>query len=57
MIDKSIEPYYDIMLNVFLAFVLIIIIHNFYDCPRTIVLEINEPFANIKKPCNLNTKF
>lgn len=38
MIDKKLEPWYDIMFSIFLGFIAILLLHNMYDLPRTIVV-------------------
>ena len=50
MINKNLEPYYDKLLSVFIGIVLVIVIHNLYDSPRTIVLTSTEKYKN--KKCN-----
>ena len=39
MINKNIEPYYDLMLNIFLGIIVILIIYSLYDSPRIVVVE------------------
>jgi hypothetical protein len=53
MIDKKFEPYYDILLSVFLGVIIIIILHNMYESPRIIVIEDDnkEYFSNIRPQC------
>lgn len=48
MIDKDLEPYYDRLLSIFIGIVLVIIIHYFYDTPRTIVITSTEKYKNNK---------
>jgi hypothetical protein len=36
MIDKICEPYYDIMISIFFGVMIIIIINQLYDQPRTV---------------------
>ncbi len=38
MIDKRLEPYYDIMISIFLGVILILSINMLYDSPRTFVI-------------------
>lgn len=38
MIDKQLEPYYDIMFSIFCGIIFIMLIHNIYNLPRTIVV-------------------
>lgn len=48
MIDKKMEPYYNILISIFLGVVLIIAIHCMYDSPRTIVVvSDHENFENL----------
>lgn len=43
MIDKNLEPYYDILFSVFMGIVIILILNSLYDAPRTVTLENSEP--------------
>lgn len=54
MIDKKLEPYYDILFNLFLGIVIILLIYNFYESPRTLIFvsDNKELFNNIKLPCH-----
>lgn len=36
MIDKKMEPYYDIMISIFLGFIAVYLINKLYSCPRVI---------------------
>lgn len=57
MIDKKLEPYYDIMLSIFVGIFIILFLNSFYESPRTITIyDNNEEFNNIRKPCNINVK-
>jgi hypothetical protein len=48
MIDKIMEPYYDILLSIFLGVFLIIMMNYMYDLPRIIIIEQqSEKFNNI----------
>lgn len=38
MIDKNLEPYYDILFSVFIGVVIILLLHNLYDSPRIVVV-------------------
>lgn len=63
MINKTLEIYYDIFLNIFFGVIIILIIYNLYDKPRIITVESNknnehyenyknyEHFNNLKGPC------
>lgn len=53
MIDKKLEPTYDILLSIFLGIVIIFLLYNMYDSPRSVVVVSNdkETFTNIKYPC------
>ena len=53
MIDKKLEPYYDILFNIFLGIVIILLLNSLYDSPRSVVTISNdkEGFNNIM-PCN-----
>jgi hypothetical protein len=57
MIDKNLEPLYDILFSIFIGIVLVLALYNLYDNPRTITITDSNPehFKNIKKPCNINT--
>ena len=44
MIDKRIEPYYDIMISIFLGVVLVLTINTLYESPRTIIV-----FSDVNK--------
>ena len=57
MIDKNIEPYYDIMLNIFLGFFLVVIIYLFYDLPRTVVVYSNSNKKDIIEVKEINSKY
>jgi hypothetical protein len=37
MIDKIFEPYYDILLSIFLGIFIILSMHNLYDIPRIVI--------------------
>jgi hypothetical protein len=50
MINKNLEVYYDRILSVFIGIVLVLIIHNLYNSPRTIVINSTEKY---KKKCNI----
>lgn len=50
MIDKNLEPYYDKLLSIFIGVVLVLIIHNLYDVPRTIVINSTDKYD--KTQCN-----
>jgi hypothetical protein len=39
MIDKIMEPYYDVLLSIFLGIFLIIMLNYMYDSPRIIIIE------------------
>jgi hypothetical protein len=39
MIDKVLEPYYDIILSIFFGIMIILILHNMYDSPRIIIID------------------
>lgn len=39
MIDKNLEPYYDIIFSIFLGVVLILSLYAIYDCPRIVIIE------------------
>lgn len=39
MIDKKMEPYYDIMISIFIGIILILFLHNMYESPRIIIIE------------------
>ena len=55
MIDKTMEPYYDILINIFMGIIIVLILNSLYDQPRTILVKKNEPFTNTSKQCtNLN---
>ena len=48
MIDKIMEPYYDILISIFLGMFLIIMINYMYDSPRIIIIEEQtENFKNL----------
>jgi hypothetical protein len=53
MIDKKLEPYYDILFSIFIGIIIILLIHNIYDSPRSVIIAANdkEKFTNIKFPC------
>lgn len=51
MIDKNMEPYYDILLSIFMGIFLILLFHNIYDCPRTIIFNSNIPLQT-KTSCS-----
>ena len=38
MIDKRIEPYYDMMISIFLGVILVLAINMLYDSPRSVVV-------------------
>lgn len=59
MIDKKLEPYYDILFSIFLGVVIILLLHNIYDSPRSVVVISNdkEMFNNIKLPCSDLSRF
>lgn len=44
MLNKEIEYYYDVILNIFLGIIIIIILYNFYDAPRVVVFESDKEF-------------
>lgn len=54
MIDKKMEPYYDILFSIFIGFVLIYILYVLYDSPRVVYLESDdeEHFNGSFRPCN-----
>lgn len=54
MIDKKLEPYYDIMLNIFLGIIIILLLYNLYDSPRSVIIvsDDKEMFDNVKIPCH-----
>ena len=56
MIDKNIEPYYDIMLNIFLGFFLVVVIYMFYDLPRTVVVYSDRKKKDIIEVNEINSK-
>jgi p-aminobenzoyl-glutamate transporter AbgT len=39
MIDKKMEPYYDILLSIFVAMMIILFLHNMYESPRILIIE------------------
>ncbi len=39
MIDQKMEPYYDILISIFMGICLIIALHSMYDSPRIIVIS------------------
>ena len=41
MIDKKMEPYYDILISIFFGVCLIIALYSMYDSPRISVIEMN----------------
>jgi polyribonucleotide nucleotidyltransferase len=51
MIDQNIKPYYDKMFSVFIGIVLVLIIHNLYDSPRTVIL-ISDTYKKNRSKCN-----
>lgn len=51
MIDQYIKPYYDKMFSVFIGVVLVLIIHNLYDSPRTVIL-ISDTYKKNRSKCN-----
>lgn len=60
MIDKKLEPYYDILFSLFLGIIIILFLYSFYDSPRTLIFvsDDKELFNNIKQPCHdINIKF
>ena len=50
MIDKNLEKYYDKLLSIFIGVVIVLVIHNLYDYPRTIVIKSTEKY---KKKCDI----
>ncbi len=52
MIDKRFEPYYDIILSIFIGMITVILIYYVYNQPRIITFEASpsEHFTN-RKPC------
>lgn len=55
MIDQKMEPYYDILISIFLGICLIIAIHSMYDSPRVLVIEDDsEKFKNTHRCTDLS---
>ena len=50
MIDKHLKEYYDKILSIFIGVDIVLIIHNLYDSPRTIVIKSTEKY---KKKCDI----
>jgi hypothetical protein len=48
MIDNTLKPYYDKILSVFIGVVLVLIVHNLYDYPRTIMISSLNTYKNKK---------
>lgn len=46
MIDKNLEPYYDILISIFLGVMVMLIMYNMYECPRIVIIEEKEKFTN-----------
>ena len=44
MIDKNLEVYYDKILSIFIGVVIVLIIHNLYDSPRSIVIKSTDKY-------------
>tara|TARA_B110000908_G_C9991629_1_gene330040 strand:+ start:285 stop:446 length:162 start_codon:yes stop_codon:yes gene_type:complete len=44
MIDKNLEKYYDKILSIFIGVITVLIIHNLYDYPRTIIIKSTEKY-------------
>lgn len=38
MIDSKMEPYYDIIINIFIGIVIIIFLHTLFNLPRIIIV-------------------
>lgn len=58
MIDKKMEPYYDIMMSIFLGFIIVYLINKLYNCPR-IVTYVEDTVTNTevyKQSCFGNCK-
>lgn len=53
MIDKRLEPYYDIIFSIFIGIILIIVLYSFYECPRTITIVDRDAdhLKHMKKSC------
>jgi hypothetical protein len=52
MIDKRFEQYYDIIFSVFIGIVLVLVLNNFYDCPRTIIVDDTNPVSENFRQCH-----
>jgi len=52
MIDKTMEPYYDIILSIFIGMICVLILHYLYDMPRIIVVKDENRIQ--KRCCGLN---
>jgi hypothetical protein len=58
MINKKIEPYYNIAISIFLGILVVLILHNFYDYPRTIIVNSDKQNVTLKKSCHdINVTF
>lgn len=45
MIDKKMEPYYDIMMSIFLGFIVVYLINKLYNCP-IIITYVDDKVTN-----------
>ena len=53
MIDKKLEPYYDIILSIFIGVLIVVLIYFVYNQPRIVTFDASpsEHFSN-RQPCN-----
>ncbi len=53
MIDKRLEPYYDIMISIFLGVILVLSINMLYDSPRSFVIYSDVNDHNKYNKCSM----
>ena len=51
MIDKNMEPYYDIILSIFIGIIFILVLNSLYDMPRIIVINQTKHNNKLKAQC------
>jgi hypothetical protein len=52
MIDRRIEPYYDVMLSMFLGVILVLIINMMYDSHQSVVILSDDVENTTDIKCN-----
>ena len=50
MIDQHMEPYYDIIINIFIGIIIVIFFHKLYNSPRMVF--INDSNKHHNNVCN-----